>query len=252
MKTAELTVRSWLSTGWATFIANFGILSVGSFILLLSSFVLLIPIEYRLILCLIPLLITPILYVGFIGLCLKLIRREPNNIANLFDGFHVYWKAPLISIVLVLIIIVPIFISTMIYGFGYGNRFASDNSFISNMLNIQFAILIILAICSIPILISKYCLSLFVLADKKLSPFECFKSSSNIVRGNELKIFAVFCMFGLFAYAINFVQSIAVANNVQIMGIISLLIYSFILGPWMVMTLAVAYNALVEKKNELA
>ncbi|MFW6035096.1 MAG: hypothetical protein ACOCRZ_02450 [Halothermotrichaceae bacterium] len=252
----EVSINSWLTTGWKTYKNNFGILiglilllfllSIGAFIipgLLLNHAVQIDQLNlpdlktqlapettyllsiYFIILFIAGFFLAPIIDTGFSYLLLKLVRGKKGKITDVFKPFSFFWPAWL-TIFLTQLIILGGFLLFYIPGF---------------------------------VFIFKYYFSKFAVVDKKYSAEDSISYSAKITYGHKLKLFVL----TLIPFMINFILQVLMqfisfftviipksSTIIVLLIIIFFAISIFVISPWMLLTIAAAYNNLSRTYEE--
>ena len=162
----EISIESWLKTGWSTYKECYYPLIVGSTIISLIGLVFTIVVHKGLFIwpaMFYTYLIGPIITVGWYLLCLNCVRRKPASINDLIVPFRRYF--PIVGMLLVFML-----------GGGIG--------------------IIFLIIPGIYIIL-RYFMCYFVVLDKNLGPLESLEYAGKISKGHLLKFLGLFVIVGL-------------------------------------------------------
>jgi uncharacterized membrane protein len=224
-----LTVGGWFSRGWATFkrspkpiiggtviIAIYGLI-INVINITIKDFGIWITLPINLVIGL-------VLTVGWLFLCLRIVRGENVNSFNVFDGFSHFGRVWVTYILFTLIIV--------------GG-------------------LILLVIPGI-IWALKYSQSLYAVMDKKLSAREAIRFSGKITKGYKGKLFIavlIAILLSLLAWPFSFGLQRLGSNYGLILlavGIVPYLLTILIISPWISATFAAAYDSLASKYESIS
>lgn len=216
----SISLGDWFSRGWGAFKRNPKPLIGGSAILAALYFIIsllyLIPIG-SLAAFVAQIIFSPVLTVGWLFLCLKVVRGNESKASDVFCAFSRFGAAWATFILVMLIVMggsILLIIPGIIWGLKYG-------------------------------------LSLFAVMDRNLKATESIKLSGIITKGHKGKLFLygiVVCLFGLLVWPFSIgLQHIRTGAGPLLLaiGIIPYLLRILVITPWLGATYAAAYDSLV-------
>jgi hypothetical protein len=152
-----------------------------------------------------------VLQAGWFLFCLRVVRDGRPGPAVLFEPFNRFGQVWLVSIVSAMMIILGLFL-LIIPGLYLWSRFG---------------------------------MGIFASVDRKLDFIEALGFSSKITEGHRLQILLLYLLLG----AVGVLLMIPGILEMEPLGMISLLVYMFIVSPLSAMAYASAYDSLVETRD---
>jgi hypothetical protein len=218
----DISVKSWYSRGWNTYKNNPNPLILGTIILTGFSFLVTffyIFTEDIWVILLFNFLIMPVLTVGWLLLCLKIVRGEYADFTVIFYAFSKYLRVWVTFILFTLIVVGGMFL--LIFP------------------GILWAL--------------KYGMSLYVVIDRPLFGRSAYRYSKEITKGYRGKLFITLLLASVLS-ALGYPFSIGlqkigsdIGTLLLIIGVVPLLANMILITPWLGVTFASAYESL--KKN---
>lgn len=211
---STLTVDSWFSRGWNTYKSNPRVIIGASVTFTVASLIsVFIPPPVSL---LFTYVVLPSVLVGYLSLCLKLVRGQDADIFNILDGFSRFGGSVFTFLLYTLIV--------------------TAGSFLLVIPGVVWAV--------------KYFPCLFAVLDRSLSAGESIRFSGKITNGYKFKLFTmglvILLMILLCLPLALGLQGVGANNGRSLMtvGIILYLVDVVLLGPWVTASMAAAYDSL--------